>query len=309
MEFRYPTAVAETNARALTYLTKHLTDRHKGEETFYNLIQQLGNAVDTYPKWHPILAIPLGQSTNPDLYLSELYKGIDHTVQFVKGFVTCPYSEAKADELVEFANSLTGLNAYRLQERLYSDDAYPVVITASNVELEADGTIRSRDSLKWSLQYLAKNALNSEVAETWWNMRMSLLGDPHGSRSSVLVNQHTGGHIRKILEVLNDSGVYGPIKEWSLEMLSSKKRKLLSETLIKAALNSFNKTDMSFEFELRGETCKANINDTWNDGSEFSIQIMIGEYDLCVSGFYYPEKDLIQSTDPNGKRALAEKFI
>ncbi|AVI67675.1 hypothetical protein CKQ84_18435 [Shewanella sp. WE21] len=308
MEFRHPTAVAETNTRALNYLTENLNNPKAGCETFQQILTELGNSIEVYPKWHPILTIPLCQSGSNEALLSNLYKGIDHTILFVKGFITCPYSETAAIELVNTTNQLTGLRAYCLKSPLYSDDAYPVVIIATDVELEADGTIRSRDALAWCLQYLTEYARNAQVAETWWNMRHYILGEPHGSRSSLLVNQYTGGHMRKILEVLNDSGVYGPIKEWSLEMFSPKKRKTISETLIKAALDCGEKAT-SFEFELRGEICKATVRDTWNDGSEFSVQVMIGDFDLSVSGFYYPEKNLIQSSDPNGKRALAKKFL
>ena len=76
--------------------------------------------------------------------------------------------------------------------------------------------------------------------KTWWSMRSYLLGEPHGSRSSLLVNQYTGGHMRKILEALNNSGVYGPV-EWSLDMLSKKKRELIGENLLRAALKQYEK--------------------------------------------------------------------
>jgi homoserine acetyltransferase len=90
------------------------------------------------------------------------------------------------------------------------------------VILEGDGTIRSRDALVWFSQQSALEAERAEVAETWWSIRSNILGGPHGSRSSLFVNQHTGVHMRKILEAMNASGMFGPIKESSLEMLSPK---------------------------------------------------------------------------------------
>ncbi|GIU24710.1 hypothetical protein L2719_06955 [Shewanella schlegeliana] len=287
MEFRYPVAVAEANTRALNTLTKNLNDSEAGREVFNKILIELGNSVERYPNWHPILTLPPHKHQKTASSISELkaYAGIDHTVLFVKGFVTCPYSEDEANQLVKSVNAIQGLFAERLQTPLYSDYAYPVVIQASDIELEADGTIRSRDALAWCTQHLVKNAQNAEVAETWWSMRSCILGHPHGSRSSLLVNQHTGGHMRKILEALNNSGMYGPIREWSLEMLSEKKRKAISETLIRTAINCWEKSCNNFEFELRGETCKAEIRDTWNDGDELSVRVMIGDYDLCVSGF------------------------
>jgi hypothetical protein len=311
MEFRNPTAASDTNSRALYNLTNALSNQEAGKETFKEILDELGNSIDTYPEWHPILTLPtstLGESVQ---FISDInaYKGIDHTEYFVKGFVTCPYSEDTANNLVENINKIEGLRARRLEEHLYHDTAYPVIVQAWDIVLEADGTIRSRDVLAWCAQVLVKDARNAQVAETWWNMRSSILGSPHGSRSSLLVNQNTGGHMRKILEALNNSGMYGPVKESSLEMFSGKRRKIISETLIRAAMNCWEKPNNSFEFELRGELCKAKIKDTWDDGNELSIRVMIGDYDLYASGFYYPEKDLLQSSDPKGKQALAKKFL
>ena len=208
MEFRYPVAVAENNAHSLLYLTRNLSDPEAGQAAFEELLLELGNSVDVYPDWHPILTNPPQDGLRgASLQSLPAYKGVDHTVLFIKGFVTCPYDEAKADQLVNNVNAVTGLQAYRLDAVLYSDNAYPVVVQAIDVVLEGDGTIRSRDALAWCVQEMVKDAHNAEVAETWWNIRTNLLGCPHGSRSSIIVNQHTGSHIRKILEAMNNSGM------------------------------------------------------------------------------------------------------
>ncbi|WP_323912273.1 hypothetical protein [Aeromonas caviae] len=309
MEFRYPTASATANMSALKYLTQHLSSPEKGREEFGRLIKELGTSITSYPSWHPILTIPRSQGKEGVGGVSSLYEGIDHTIQFVRGFVTCPYSEKTANALVDSVNQMAGLNAYRTDTPLYSDDAYPVVVEAIEVSLEADGTIRSRDALAWCVQELVRNARDARFAETWWSMRSDLLGDPHGSRSSLLVNQYTGGHMRKILEALNNSGMYGPVKEWSLEMLSKKKREKIGETLLRTALKQYKRGRETFTFELNGELCTAFVRDTWDDGNELSVKVTIGESDLVVSGYYDPEKDLLQSSEPRGKQALAEKFL
>lgn len=311
MEFRSPAAAAATNAKVCEYLTQNLSDPINGRAIFDTLLADLGNAIDSYPDWHPILTLPQHSSDKMVYSLSQIdaYKGKDHTRYFVRGFVTCPYSLDTAEQLVTKVNAIPGLEAYRLDSPLYSDHAYPVVVQAIEIELEADGTIRSRDALAWSVQQMLKHARDADVAETWWNMRSSLLGEPNGSRSSLLVNQFTGGHMRKILEALNNSGLFGPIKESSLEMLSEKKRKSISETLIRAALNAWNRKDPKFVFELRGEQCKAEISDTWKDGVELAIRVMIGNFDLYTSGFYYKKGDRLETVDPKGKKALAEKFL
>lgn len=309
MEFRHPKAASETNAAALDYLTKNLSNPEAGREVLERLMEELGNSVDIYPEWHPILTLPSKVTSDDYNNLSEVpvYRGIDHTSYFVRGFVTCPYSDKTADKLVEVVKEVAGLDAYRLETPLYMDDAYPVVVEAYEIELEGDGTIRSRDAIAWFTEKIIKNAKKAQVAETWWTMRSYLLGRPHGSRSSLFVNQYTGGHIRKILDTLNNSGVFGPVKEWSLEMLSQKKRNTICETLIRAAFNNRGE-DEEFTFELCGETCIAEVRDSW-EAKEFNVNVKIGESDLWVQGYYRVDKDQVSHFDPVGKKDLAEKFL
>ncbi|TDI60996.1 MAG: hypothetical protein E2O92_04190 [Alphaproteobacteria bacterium] len=311
MEFRAPSVATEQNTNAIKYLTKNLEDPEVGRRVLDGLMQDLGNAVEGFPDWHPILTIPQQGTTKHVSWFSQLetYDATEHTVEFVRGFITCPYSEDQANQLLDAVNQLTGLHAYRLPGPLYADNAYPVVVVATEVKLEADGTIRSRDALTWFAQQSVKEAWDAQVAETWWNIRSLILGRPHGSRSSLFVNQHTGVHMRKILEALNNSGMFGPIRESSLDMLSKKKQDKISETLIRTAVTNWDKCSEKFSFELRGEICKVDIRDTWDDGHELSIRIEIGEYDLYASGFYYEEDDRITHSEPRGKRALAEKFL
>lgn len=312
MEFRSPTVTLQQNARAMTYLTKNLTSPNAGRATVERLVEELGNAVESYPDWHPILTAPPRKGTEHISSLSQLetYAELDHTTEFVRGFVTCPYSDKAADKLVAAANQVPGLYARRLDQPLYADSAHPVVVVATDVVLDADGTIRSRDALTWFAQQAAAQASSAQVAETWWNVRSNLLGGPHGSRSSLFVNQHTGSHMRKILEAMNASGMFGPVKESSLEMLSQKKRDTISETLIRTAVADWErKKRESFTFEMRGETCQAKVRDTWGDNHELSVRVQIREFDLYITGFYYPESRKITHSDPRGKRELAEKFL
>ncbi|EHR4310471.1 hypothetical protein KUD17_005098, partial [Salmonella enterica] len=58
MEFRYPTAAAEVNAAKLKYLTKNLSDPISGKNEFERLTKELGNSIDGYATWHPVLTIP-----------------------------------------------------------------------------------------------------------------------------------------------------------------------------------------------------------------------------------------------------------
>lgn len=312
MEFRSPTVALQQNAEAMTYLTRNLTDPDAGRAAVEQVIEELGNAVDYYPDWHPILTAPprKGAEHISSLLQLKTYEELDHTTEFVRGFVTCPYSDNGAEKLVAAVNQVPGLYAYRLDQPLYADNAHPVLVVANAVKLEADGTIRSRDALTWFVQQAAAEASSARVAETWWNIRSNLLGQPHGSRSSLFVNQYTGNHMRKILEAMNASGMFGPVKESSLDMLSQKKRDAISETLIRTALAEWEREKReSFTFEMRGETCKASVRDTWGDNHELSVRVQIGDFDLYITGFFYPEGHKITHSEPRGKRDLAEKFL
>ena len=311
MEFRSPAAAVQLNSHAVDFLTRDLGDPTAGQHLLRSLKPKLGNAIDTYPDWHPLLTLPERTGASHIFSLSQLdvYEGIKHTIQFVRGFITCPYSEETADRLVSAINNVPGLSADRLEQPLYSDSTYPVVVVADEVFLEADGTIRSRDALAWFTQLLVKDARTAQVGETWWNIHSYALGRPNGSRSSLFVNQYTGSHMRKILDATNNSGMFGPIKEHSLDMLSQKKRDKICETLIRAAVTNWDRQAMNFTFELRGEVCKAAVRDTWNDGCELSVRVKIGEDDLNISGFYYANQDKVDHQNPTGKRQLAEKFV
>ncbi|UMM06895.1 hypothetical protein MKR81_27970 (plasmid) [Vibrio campbellii] len=315
MEFRQKNTSAVANTAAMKYLTQNVSDPQAAKDAFNVVLERLGNCVDSYPYWHPILSIPAPLALDGRC-LNSLYRGIDHTRYFVRGFVTCPYGEDEANQIIEYANGLPGLKAYKLDSPLYSDHSHPVVVEAIDIELEGDGTIRGKDAIRWFLEEQTKLAKYAEVAETWWNMRTEILGKPHGSRSSVFVSPHTGGNMKKILEALNQSGVYGPIKESSLEMISAKKREKISNNLISTAIKNYQPKDQAevseFSFELRGEKCKARVRDTWQDGEELSVRVQIGEINDCsllVQGYFYPQKNIIQSLEPTGKRMIAEKFV
>lgn len=319
MEFRANQATARLNGRAAEYFTKNLSDPEAGLILFQEVQDRLGGAVDSLPDWHPILTAPPERPQHHwhATSYSELpiYAPCDHTHEFVRGMLTCPCSEANADELVKAIKQIPELQAERLDGPLYMDNAYPVLIEAWDISLEADGTIRSRDALAWFVQATVAHAREAKVAETWWNIRYLTLGKPHGARSSLFVNDYTGRHMRKILETLNDSGMFGPIKETSLDMLSERQRDTIGQTLIQAALDAAAPLDkitgepQELEFELRGETCKARVRDTWGDSTEYSIRVNIGGSDLAVSGFYYPKDGRLENTDPTGKLKLAKKFF
>lgn len=53
----------------------------------------------------------------------------------------------------------------------------------------------------------------SMVGETWEAMRHYLLGSPHGSRSSLFVDQDTALAMKRIYTAMNEPGMSGPMRQ------------------------------------------------------------------------------------------------
>src|SRR3546814_17321905 len=94
MEFRAPTVAAQQNAKALNYLTKNLKDPEAGRRAVEGLIEELGNAVDAYPDWHPILTAPTQHGSAHIGSLPQVATNAesDHTTELERVSGTCPYS-------------------------------------------------------------------------------------------------------------------------------------------------------------------------------------------------------------------------
>lgn len=76
----------------------------------------------------------------------------------------------------------------------------------------SDGTIPLCVAMPLLLEQETPYWRRSEVAETWETIRHYFLGSPHGSRSSLFVNQVTGQAMKKIWNALTYTGMLDPIK-------------------------------------------------------------------------------------------------
>ncbi|APV37756.1 hypothetical protein [Acinetobacter soli] len=200
----------------LSQLTKlNDTDFQKSKYTLIDLMDELGPVVDTYPTWHPLVSDK--RKTYDCIYPNTDcgYEGLDHTIAFTNGFITCPYGNGQ--EVIDSVNQLkynpaAEITAEFLDVKLYSTEAKAILVRCKwNKKLASDGTI----PLSIAIPLLLENELpmwrESDVAETWDSMRMYFLGQPHGRRSSLFVNQETGQGIKKIWESLINTGMFGPI--------------------------------------------------------------------------------------------------
>lgn len=180
-----------------------------------NIVAELGPVVRTYPTWHPLVCNH--DEHDPVTTPSERcgYKGLDHTRYFVNGFVTCPYDDGQSviDSVAALpCHSDAVVVAERLDVNFYNTQATAILVKCKwNKPLPADGMIPSSIVVPLILEKEMPNRQWSKFAETWDSMRPYFLGSPHGSRSSLFVNQETGQTIKRIWESLIHTGMFGPI--------------------------------------------------------------------------------------------------
>lgn len=222
MAFRADEAARVGLEEALRYLIPR--DREvSGEERAHlkekllELCDELGPVVQAYPSWHPLVR-NYKDDRFPTTTPSERcgYRGLDHTVCFANGFITCPYHDPEAviESVQELPpHSVAEITAERLERNFYSVNAMPVVVRCRWTKpMGSDGLIPLSIALPLLLEKELPCWTQSDVAETWETMRPYFLGSPYGSRSSLFVNQDTGQNLKKVWNALIYTGMFGPIK-------------------------------------------------------------------------------------------------
>lgn len=220
MAFRADEEIKDGKAWAENYLLSRLNDlgdkeKSASRNTLQKLFMDLGPVIDWYPDWHPLLNIQNNTRSVVVPHADCGYQGLDHTVFFAHGFITCPYGDG--EDVIESVqaqkyNDVAFISAERLDVKFYSSQATAILVKCEwNKPLYDDGTI----PLSMAMPLILEKAINaskiSTSAETWDNMLPHLLGKPHGRRSSLFVNQETGQAIKKTWELLINSGMFGPI--------------------------------------------------------------------------------------------------
>lgn len=223
MAFRADEAAQNGREQAERYLVTGLrgfdeAERDRSKKALGAIIDELGPVVDRYPIWHPLVGNQAREwaahpSSIPDDRCG--YKGLDHTIFFANGFITCPYQGEQ--DVITSVNALPEnpaaiITAEVLDVHLYNPTAIPVLVKCEwEKPLNPDGTI----PLSVAMPLILENELPcwrwSQVGETWETMRPYFLGTPHGSRSSLFINQETGQAIKKIWNALIATEMFGPI--------------------------------------------------------------------------------------------------
>lgn len=181
------------------------------------ILIDLGPVIERYPLWHPLVSNHDSREPTPVPEQRCGFLGLDHTVFFAHGFVTCPYGDGQS--VINSVNSiefddLIRVSVEKLDVKLYHPDATPILITVRwNRPMLSDGTVPLRIALSLLLENQIQSWRSAQIAETWESMRPYILGVPHGSRSSLFVNQTTGQRLKNIWNDLISSGMFGPIRQ------------------------------------------------------------------------------------------------
>ena len=217
---------ADESAKSGTELVKNYlisrginsAERDRSEESFHDIVDKYGPAVDHYPSWHPLVAH--NDDRHPITIPSERcgYKGLDHTRCFVNAFISCPYDGGQSiiDSVEALPyNPIATIKAERLDVQMYQEGATPILVSCEwNKPISSlDGhMITASVALPLMLQKEVPCWEWSECGETWETMRPYFLGAPHGSRSSLFVSQETGMTMKKVWNLLINTGMFGDIK-------------------------------------------------------------------------------------------------
>ncbi|VVD34484.1 conserved protein of unknown function [Paraburkholderia dioscoreae] len=221
MAFRADESARAGLASVLDYLVpraQYLDEdgRARSRETLLDLADSLGPVVESYPSWHPLVRNykdHRSPATRPGPECG--YHGLDHTRYFVNGFITCPYTDGQ--EVLDSVNALpyhpiAQITAERLDVKLYNPSCTPILVRCVwEKPLNPDGTIPLSIAAPLLLEKELPCVWRAQVAETWESMRPYFLGRPHGSRSSLFINQEAGQALKKIWEALIWTGMFGPI--------------------------------------------------------------------------------------------------
>lgn len=220
MAFRADEAVRAGNELAEKFfipsrLDVSETERNRSKEKLGDIMEQLGPAIQSYPTWHPLVNLRSSRHTAgiPDEDCG--YMGLDHTRFFVNGFITCPYDDGQKvlDSVAKLpVHHLAFITAERLDVHFYHKSATPIYVKCEwSKELLSGGMIPLPLAAALLLEKEVACYTRSQVGETWESMRPYFLGSPHGSVSSLFIDQATGQALKKMWTAIINTELFGPV--------------------------------------------------------------------------------------------------
>lgn len=191
-------------------------ERERSEKKLFDIVEKFGPVVEAYPSWHPLVDSRGHRCSTRTPSDSSGYEGLDHKRFFANAFITCPYGDGqKTLDSVKARPYIFPaiITAERLDVQLYSPDATPILVRCDWEEpISSNGMIPASIAIPLILQKELACWEGAERGESWEAMRSEFLGSPHGSRSSLFVNQETGSTMKKVWNLLMGTGAFGPIK-------------------------------------------------------------------------------------------------
>lgn len=192
------------------------SEKERSENKLFDIVEKYGPVVEGYPSWHPLVTHHDDEcpTTAPSDRCG--YKGLDHTRYFVNAFITCPYGDGQKvlDSVDSLPNSSAAtIKAERLDVQLYQPNSTPILVSCDwGKPISTNGMIPASIAIPLMLQKEVPCWEWATRGETWESMRSYFLGSPHGSRSSLFVSQETGLTMKKVWNILINTGMFGPIK-------------------------------------------------------------------------------------------------
>ena len=220
MAFRADEAAQDGHERARRILVLSpgvdADQREKADDALQDLIDAHGPVVRGYPTWHPLVP-----QDNPQMPVTDPsdrcgYQGLDHTIYFAHAFVSCPYGDgSKIIESVEAMepHPCATITAERLDVPFYNSGTTPILVRCDWHEVFPERhMVPKKLAVPLMIQQEMRMWHRAEVGERWDTMRPYLLGDPHGSRSSLFVNQETAMAMKRVYTAMVESGMFGPLR-------------------------------------------------------------------------------------------------
>lgn len=210
--------------RKIDYLLEFLPDGlwERAEDTLTSICYKHGPFVESYPTWHPLVmnqVDPRCPWTEPGERVG--YRGLDHTVLLRNAFITCPYSDAEAKEVIESVEKLPqvlgpfwSLNAERIDCRLYHESAWPVLVYCEwgrGCWIDG-GKITLRQAAGLLLESEMKLWREAEVGESWETMESYFLGRPNDGESSAFLTKTAIASLKTMWNAVVGADVFGPVK-------------------------------------------------------------------------------------------------
>lgn len=222
MAFRADEAAQNGFEEVRNYLISRnidVSERIRSERKLCEIVEEYGPVVDAYPSWHPLVTHHENDGcpvTEPSERCG--YKGLDHTRYFLNAFITCPYGKgeeifASVEALSKRCSSVASIIAEPLDVQFYSASANPILVYCDWAKtLSNNSMIPASLAVPLMLEKELPTRERSSYGETWETMRPYFLGSPHGSRSSLFISQDTALTMKKIWELVTNTGMFGPIK-------------------------------------------------------------------------------------------------